>query len=55
MKCAKCAKIMNDFMTIYIAVKCVLVGAPQNFPADGKLYKSSAEILIKSLAELLSR
>ena len=55
MKCAKCEKIMNDFVAIYIAAKCVLVGALQNFPADGKLYKSSVELLIKSSAELLSR
>ena len=54
MKCVKCVKIVNDFAAIYIAAKCVLVGAPQNFPADGELYNSSAEILIKSLAELLS-
>ena len=54
MKCAKCAKIVNDFAAIYIAAKCVLVGAPQNFPADGKLYHSSAELLIKSSAKLLS-
>ena len=51
---AKCAKIMNDFTAIYIAAKCVLVGAPQNFTADKKLYNSSAELLIKILAELLS-
>ena len=45
MKCAKCAKIVNDFAAIYIAAKCVLVGAPQNFPADRKLYNSLAELL----------
>ena len=48
MKCVKCAKIVNDFTATYIAAKCVLVGAPQKFPADGKLHNSSAEILIKS-------
>ena len=51
----KCAKIVNDFAAIYISTKCVLVGAPQNFLADGKLYNSSAEILIKISAKLLDR
>ena len=55
MKCAKYAKIVNNFVAIYIAAKCVLVGALQNFPADRELYNSSAEILNKSSAELLSR
>ena len=55
MKCAKCAKIVNNFVAIYIVAKCILVRASQKFPANGKLYNSLAEILIKSLAELLTR